>query len=164
MNYRPSLRRAFLLAAISLIMMVLIFISYLLIPQPNSIPPTILFSLILLLAGLRAGELFLRYLMEELTIQDTNASLRIGVLITKDLRIQLAYVKNIQIRQNIVQKLFGVGDLTFFTTASEEPITIQEIANPFGVQEDLWNVISGATPKVQVSPTTSQIKIAAFSA
>lgn len=116
-------------------------------------------SFLVLVAAARAGEFAIRHLMESLELRAGEIFLRQGILTVEASRMQLAYVKNIKVTQSFCQRLFGVGNLTFYTTATpanpENEVVFKEVSNPYDAQEQIWAAMTGAIPKVEVVPKRS---------
>lgn len=107
-------------------------------------------------SAIRSAELFIRSMTEKLEVDGDKVLVQQGIFATSTSQLQLAYIKNVRITQSFMQRVFGVGNLILYTTATgtnpEDQIIFKEIASLHETQQHLWEAMSGSLPKVEVVP------------
>lgn len=157
MKIQPSTRRIPVLIGAAILQVILIagvFITERIVGWklfPIAIPLTAL-TIAVVVYGI---ELFLRHMMESMSVEDRQLTIQQGIFSSSKSLVQLAYVKNIKVTQTFMQRIFGTGNLTFYTTATSatpgDIIEFKEIANPIMIQEQIWQHTIGTRPQAQVT-------------
>ena len=77
------------------------------------------------------------------TITAREAEIRWGIFVKASDCVQLAAVRSIKVRQNLLQRLFGLGDVILYTT-SNTPLVLRELPQPEAQKEMIWELVRQA--------------------
>ncbi len=97
-------------------------------------------ALILILAIF--ANILMKRASEKLTLRDNEHEKEIayetGFANTRSVEIELGNIKHIEVEQNVLQKLLGIGDMKIASSGtSENEIHIRNIPNPYVVRNEI---------------------------
>ena len=80
------------------------------------------------------GAWWIRVIMTTLTVTSERTQLRKGIIARETSEVRHADVRNLQVDQNVVQRILGVGDLAISSSGQDDlEIVIKAIPDPQGV-------------------------------
>lgn len=86
------------------------------------------------------GYLHLEMLITNYLISATDAQARWGLLIRREETVQLGSVRAIEIRQELIQRLFNLGDVILYTT-SNNLLVLKDLDRPAEKKNLIWNLV-----------------------
>lgn len=94
------------------------------------------------------GYLHLEMLNTKYLISETDAQARWGLLIRREETVQLGSVRSIKIRQELIQRLFNLGDVILYTT-SNDLLVLKDLDRPEEKKNLIWNLVQQETARRQ---------------
>jgi uncharacterized membrane protein YdbT with pleckstrin-like domain len=81
-------------------------------------------------------------------ISETDAQARWGLLIKREEIVQLGSVRSIKVRQELIQRLFKLGDVILYTT-SNDLLVLKDLDQPEEKKGLIWNLVQQETARRQ---------------
>jgi len=94
------------------------------------------------------GYLHLEMLNTNYLISETDAQARWGLLIKREEIVQLGSVRSIKVRQELIQRLFNLGDVILYTT-SNDLLVLKDLDQPEEKKDLIWNLVQQETARRQ---------------
>jgi uncharacterized membrane protein YdbT with pleckstrin-like domain len=94
------------------------------------------------------GVRFLRRRLTKTTITGDRLRYETGVTTKSTRNIQLSKIQDVRVDQRLLQRIFGVGDLSIETAGEASRLTIHNVDDPQGLADEIMN-------RVQKGPTTA---------
>ena len=94
------------------------------------------------------GYLHLEMLNTNYLINETDAQARWGLLIKREETVQLGSVRSIKVRQELIQRLFNLGDVILHTT-SNDLLVLKDLDHPEEKKDLIWNLVQQETARRQ---------------
>lgn len=92
------------------------------------------------------GYLHLEMLNTDYRISETDAQARWGLLIKRQEIVQLGSVRSIKVRQELIQRLFNLGDVILYTT-SNDLLILKDLDHPDEKRDFIWNLVQQETAR-----------------
>ena len=90
--------------------------------------------------------LHLEMLNTNYLISETDAQARWGLLIKREETVQLGSVRSIKVRQELIQRLFNLGDVILYTT-SNDLMVLKDLDHPEEKKDLIWSLVQQETTR-----------------